>query len=96
MTKYVFSVLATIVLGASLPTFALFYAQTFDTLTKTGDELLGSGRLLALVLVGSASANFVSMFFRIVLMSCSTDVTLARIRSEPPDPSASSTAYLRA
>lgn len=71
-----------IVAGALLPTFALFYAQIFDTFTKTGIELLESGSFWALMFVVLAAANMIAMFLRIYLMALSVETTMARIRSE--------------
>lgn len=74
--------IASIVGGALLPTFALFYAQIFNTFTKTGDELLESGAYWSLMFIGLAAANFVSMFFRVILTAYSVETTMARIRAE--------------
>jgi ATP-binding cassette subfamily B (MDR/TAP) protein 1 len=82
LSNYVLAVVAIIASGALLPTFALFYAQIFETFTKTGDELLDSGSFWALMFVALAAANFIAMFFRILLMSNTIEVTLARLRSE--------------
>ena len=74
--------LATMVSGALMPTFALFYAQIFDTLTKSGQELLTNGRFWALMFLVLALANFLAMFLRIFLISYAIENSLARIRSE--------------
>uniref|UniRef100_A0A6G1S6F0 Multidrug resistance protein 1 n=1 Tax=Aceria tosichella TaxID=561515 RepID=A0A6G1S6F0_9ACAR len=80
--RYIISLFASFLSGAILPTFALFYAQIFDTFTKTGDELLASGAFWALMFIVLATANFITMFFRIVSMAWSIEASLARIRSE--------------
>lgn len=82
LTMISFGILFTVLSGALMPTFALFYAQIFDTFTKTGDELLASGQFWALMFVALAVANFVTMFFRVYLMSTAVENTMARIRGE--------------
>lgn len=76
------AILAAIVAGALLPTFALFYAQIFDTFTKTGDDLLESGEFWALMFVALAVANFITLFLRVFIMAHTIEVCMARIRSE--------------
>ena len=82
MSWLVFGTVACILSGALLPTFALFYAQIFDTLTKTGDELLESGRFWALMFVAFALANLVVLFLRVLLMSFAVEKSMARIRAQ--------------
>lgn len=76
------AVFACILAGALLPTFALFYAQIFDTFSKTGDELIVNGSFWALMFVALAGANFISMFLRVFLMAYTIESALARIRSD--------------
>lgn len=71
-----------IVAGALLPTFALFYAQIFDTFTKTGDDLLASGSFWALMFVALAFAQMFSMSLRVFFGAFSVENTMARLRSE--------------
>lgn len=78
----VLGLIAATLAGALMPTFALFYAQIFDTFTKDGDELLESGEFWALMFVVLAAINFVAMFFRVYLMCYAIETSMARIRSE--------------
>lgn len=78
----IFGIIASIVSGALLPTFALFYAQIFDTFTKSGDELIESGTFWALMFIILALAMFVTMFMRVMIMAYAVEATMARVRAE--------------
>lgn len=82
MNWIIMGIIASILSGAMLPTFALFYAQIFDTFTKSGQELIESGTFWALMFVVLAVLMFITMFFRIVIMSFAIEQTMARVRAE--------------
>jgi len=82
MNILILALVVSIVAGALLPAFALFYAQIFDTFTKTGDELIEAGKFWALMFVVLAALFFLALFGRVFTMSYCIEVAMARIRSE--------------
>lgn len=82
MKWIIMGTLASILSGAMLPTFALFYAQIFDTFTKNGTELIESGTFWALMFVVLSVLMFITMFLRIIVMSIAIEQTMARLRAE--------------
>lgn len=74
--------LAAVVAGALLPTFALFYAQIFETFTKPEGELIAEASFWALMFVALAAANFLAMTLRVFLMAYAIETSMARIRAE--------------
>lgn len=77
-----FGVFASLLSGAVMPVFALFYAQIFDTFTKTGDELLAAGSFWAIMFVVLGATTFVIMFFRLFLIAHAIELMTERLRNE--------------